>query len=112
MNQKDRERITRLYSIIENIPFPASGSKSTTISGIAGYTQDMREMTPAIIRVLSGMCYESLNNPEFVVDEDYKDPDRMLLAMETWIKRRNQDQWEGRAPELMQFYKPDEESKP
>jgi hypothetical protein len=104
MNQQDRVRLTRLYSVLSAVPFPASGDQTTTRSGLGGYTMDMREMTPAVTKVMIGMCCASLANPEIVVEEDYKDPDRLLTAIEQWIAVRGKAGWQGVPPEIMTFY--------
>lgn len=92
MNQKDRARMAELYNIVRCVPFPASGSQSTTIAGIAGYVEDMRELDPWIARLITGISLDG--HPELEKGVDYDDPDLIIAAIQEWIKIRKQEQWQ------------------
>src|SRR5882672_8293151 len=104
MNREDRKRIDRLYDLIAAVPFPASGSKSTTIAGLSSYAEDMRQFTPAIQNVLFGMMNLDCKNKELIEDEDYNNPDEMLTAIEKWIDLRKNQQWQGAPADIIKFY--------
>jgi hypothetical protein len=105
MQKKERQRIGRLYDLIDAVPFPASGTKSTTIAGLGGYAEDMRQFTPAIKAVLLGIMALDCGNKELIEDEDYKNPDEMLTAMELWVNLRSSQQWQGQPVDIASFYK-------
>lgn len=92
MNQKDKERLNRLYRIINAVPFSASGSKSQSVAGLAGYEQDMRAFLPAIKETIKGIAADGY---EWEEGYDYQDPDLMLDALEAWIEKRKLEQWQG-----------------
>jgi hypothetical protein len=105
MNKKERSRIDRLYDVIEKVPLPISGTRSTTIASISGYTEDMREFMPAVKAVLMGIMAIDSRNEELVEDEDYKNPDELLTAIEKWIAVRNAEDWRTSVLSIMSFYK-------
>jgi hypothetical protein len=105
MKRAQRQRIDRLYNLIERVPFPASGTKTTAIAGLSGYAEDMRQFIPAIREVLFAMMAIDCGNPELIEDEDYKNPDEMLAAIEAWVALRASQQWAGQPREIKQFYK-------
>jgi len=47
----EREAIDAIDRVL-SIPFPSSGSQSTTVRGLAGYARDMRQCVPLAQRII------------------------------------------------------------
>ncbi|MFH1634592.1 MAG: hypothetical protein ABIG63_11380 [Chloroflexota bacterium] len=56
MNQRDRKRLVRLRELLTVVPFPKSGGWGGTasIDGFAAYQNDMRNLLPAVGKILDG----------------------------------------------------------
>ena len=96
MNNKDRERISRLRSVLTSVPFAnlgASGSTATAL-GLVTFDRDMRALRPAIEAVLYGMLCEGYDEKfGWEIGWDYYDPDRVLDKIEEWLERRIASGW-------------------
>lgn len=86
---KTRKRFIRLWEISNKVPFPASGSHSTTVQGLASYVEDMRIFTPAFSKTMFMLLLEGFDE-----DENFISPDTMLDALNEWIDRRSKVAWE------------------
>ena len=96
----------RLYQIIDAVPFPASGTKSSTAQGMMLYWQDMISFVPALKAVLYGMACEGYDQKyEWQKGDDYDDPDILLDAIEDWIEMRKREGWGDHPYSFDQFWK-------
>lgn len=102
MNDKDRKRLERLSKILDGVPLPASGSQSTTIRGMIGFSWDMRAVRAPVREVLKGMCLEGHEEAE--PGWDYYDPDLILEGLEMWLGARNCAGWEHSNPHSFDRY--------
>lgn len=93
MNKKDRERLGRLYQLIDAVPFASGGTASLTVAGLAGFEQDMKAFIPAVRQAIYGLLVNGFEDWEEGVD--YHDPDLTLDALEAWIEKRKGEQWQG-----------------
>lgn len=59
MNKKERHAISRVYNALSSIAFPASGTQSVTVRGLAEFSRDMRVILPKAMNVLVTVCGES-----------------------------------------------------
>lgn len=103
MNQKDRNRMAELYSIHNAVPFPASGASTTSIAGLSGYTEDMREIHPWITRLITGISLDG--NRHLTKHVDYYDPDIVIAAIKEWIEERKADRWQNEFASIDRIYK-------
>jgi hypothetical protein len=93
MNQENRKRLWRLKQLITAIPYPHDGGSksSVSIAGLAGYQSDMRNLLPALARVIEGITYSGID--ELEEGEDYEDPDELMADIEAWIEKRKCEDW-------------------
>lgn len=47
MQKKEREALSLIYEAL-GCPFPESGMRSISVSGLSGYADDMRRVVPAV----------------------------------------------------------------
>lgn len=92
MNRKDKERLRRLYSLMDAVPFAGGSTASLTVAGLAGYEQDMRAFIPAVRQIMYGILADGLDDWEEGID--YHDPDLSLDALEAWIEKRKCENWQ------------------
>jgi Flp pilus assembly CpaE family ATPase len=109
---KHRSRLVRVYSILGAVPFPQGGSHTATIASHTGYTEDMRQVLPVVQEVLLGMMATQRGNAALREDEDYRNPDALLDALEAWVRLRQGQQWASSSFPVspLYFYKKNEES--
>ena len=104
MNNKDRIRLERFSKLMLSVPFASdgSGAASATVVGFVGYSNDMRQLMPALKAVLYGMAcenYDTLYGWE--KGEDYHDPDVTMDRIQQWIEQRNREGWEASRTRLV-----------
>ena len=100
MRREESERILRLYTVVDAVPFPRQGAQDDG----AGYILDMREFLPALKKALYSIVCASV--PGMVADIDYDNPDRLMDTMKRWVDTRQAQQWSGQ-PALLR-YEPDD----
>lgn len=104
MNKKERSHIVRLYDLIDKVPFAAGGAATSTIVGYVAYSEDMKQFIPALKTTFLGILALDNKDDELIEGEDYHHPDKMLNAIEKWIKERESRGWEGKPPAIMNYY--------
>ncbi|KKK56993.1 hypothetical protein LCGC14_3058970 [marine sediment metagenome] len=84
MNQQDRDRMARLYALIDRVPFPHAGSGGPTASlrGMVTYQEDMRVFMPMLKTVVLA-----------IARPDMEAPDQELAEIEHLIRRREVSGW-------------------
>ena len=100
MNKKDIDRLIRLQKLVDAIPFSASGTATQTGVGAVQYEQDARAFRPVIKGVLFSMVMEhhaADPDSDFELEWDFDDPDRLLDAMEQWVRDRKVVNWKNAA---------------
>ncbi len=102
MNKKERDWLSRLYSLAEAVPFPASGTKSTTISGMSSYAEDMRQFQPAYRKALFAVICDGIEG--LYEGDDYENPEQSLSVLEAWVQARKQANWDSKPLYFNVFY--------
>jgi len=83
MNNADKRRLARLQKIITAVPFGEQFRSSTPTVGAFQYQSDMRQLRPAVNRVL-----------EYILNDETEQADRGLDVIEKWIACRRSESWE------------------
>lgn len=90
--KKSRQRLVALYELSGAVPFPASGSQSTTIAGMSSYVEDMRYFQPRFNNIMMSLLEEEAGIAQD--DMTFGDPDTLIVALKMWIDQRVQEGWE------------------
>lgn len=102
MNTNDRNRLVRLQSILEAVPFSASGMATTTGYGAIMFEQDMRALRPYLRKAIEGMVLQG--NAYLTEGLDFENPDDMLSAIEAWIDKRKTEGWQDASQYSFEFF--------
>lgn len=95
MNATDRQRLARLYSLVDAVPFPASGTATTTAAGLSAYAQDMRYFRPRFKQVLLDMLYEdAAKHSDLSEGKDFDNVEDQIVELEKWVERKQAAGWE------------------
>lgn len=87
MKQVERELLSEFMGMIDKVPFPASGSQSTTVAGLAGYAADMEQWTPACKRFMYALLVQDF-------DSEGENPKVILETMKGWLRLRDEIGWQ------------------
>lgn len=102
MNHSDRKRLNRLQTILEAVPFSASGCAITTGYGAIMFEQDMRALRPYIRKIIEGMV---LQGSDYLTEgEDFENPDELLSVVEAWINKRKAEAWADASQYSIEYF--------
>ncbi len=92
MNNKDRELMSRIRTILDSVPRAMDGgSIQGSITGFAGYSRDMSFVQAELSKVF----YEiSFPNPDLSKKEIANDIESIVLGCETFIEFRKSTGWD------------------
>lgn len=101
MNQKEKEQLVRLHDLMSSVPFPTGmGMKTASMEGFVNYASDCREFNPWLSRIMTAILMKDTfrrmkGDPYFdpAEAEAADDPNDLLDAAESWVKRRKRDSW-------------------
>jgi hypothetical protein len=104
MTRKERERFSRLFGLIEAVPFPhdGSGTKSASAQGMVDYQADMRDFRAGYHAAFYAVMLDGQESAEMWGDYDH--PDLLLDALEAWVEARKAEQWEKPYLDWAYFY--------
>jgi hypothetical protein len=91
MRKKDRERIVKLYELAGAIPFPASGSRTTSMAGLGEFAQDMRYFQPKYHTILLAILEEDAG----LAGDDltFGRADDLIAELQEWVAKRKECNW-------------------
>ena len=104
MTSKERERLSRLFVLIDAVPFPhdGSGTKSASAQGMVDFQADMRDFRAAYHEAFYAVMLDG--QPETYVWEDFDHPDLLIAALEAWVEARKHKNWERPTLSWRHFY--------
>jgi hypothetical protein len=101
--KKERSRLIAMWKLSSAVPFPKNGLGAATSSmrGMVIYQADMREFIQGVNLFYQGVLMEGRGGLEEGID--YENPDLIIRALQSWVKCRQQHDWDENIPTFRSF---------